>query len=150
MEERVRAWARILLPLLTVGMLLYAGSVALQELRTTSLPTVSPTAIPAVNPSPPASPFVIAFPASIEMVMLTPTLAVPTPEASPYQMLPTPKPVVCGPWSKKGEVCDMPKFNPTPTPLATCPTIEGKKCIATGKAEDGWATPRPTPVGGGY
>jgi hypothetical protein len=150
LEERVQSWARIVLPLVTVALLLYAGQALLGELRTTPLPTVSPLATPVALPLPPASPFVIEFPTSIEMVLLTPTLTIPTPEASPYQMLPTPKPVVCGSWTKKGDLCDMPKFNPTPTPYPECPTIEGKKCIATGKPEDGFATPRPVTSTSGY
>ncbi len=78
------------------------------------------------------------------MVLIT-TTPEATPEPTPtYAMSTKPPEVICGSWTRPGEVCDMPRFQPTPTPLPKCPTIEGRSCIATGKPESSWSTPKPT------
>jgi hypothetical protein len=128
-EERIQAWVRTLLPLITVGLLAYGGVAFLQELRTPpSTSALSQTA--AVSPSLPASPIVVQFPSEMAVVTHTPIPETPEPAPPPKA---TPFVNLCGPWLKMNEVCTMNVAPPTATPpLPDCPTVENRECVWKG------------------
>lgn len=90
-------------------------------------PSVTPSSEKPGFSTPLAVAVQVMFPS--ELVLVTHT---PQPRTSPVTRTPT---VVCGPWVKQGEVCEMEKApRPTPTPLSTCPVLPEEECIWTGQA----------------
>lgn len=130
--------------LIAVTVLLFRWATAPIAVSGTSASTA------AARPPAAASPVVVTFPDTLILVTHTPEPTIP-PTATYVMSTETP-PLVCGPWVKRGQVCEMRGFlTPTPTPMSDCPVGANQLCVWRGGTDDDvpiTATPTFSPATG--
>ncbi len=137
-HDRARQWMKdVVLPLCGVGISIIAGWLLIRVSTMPASPGAPPPR-PSAATSSSANPFP---PELIQAAVAISTFTAPTPtEPAPtptHAALPTPMPVICGPWLSKGEICTMSRAQPTPTPTPpACPVTPMDECRWTGRAED--------------